>query len=186
MTEFEDALELVRFYARRIHARVYRHIALEDLMQEGVVGLLQAQQRYVPGMVPSLAKFASRRIKGAMYDFVRAQIPGPRHQLRAPEILSLDVPICGEEGDELTIGETLTSADDPERDVFRAEQSRVIASAVEELPARERLLLRRLYFEDRDVEQKDVARELGVSQSLISQLHSSALCRMRRALESCV
>jgi len=178
---------LVRFYAHRIHARVWRHIALEDLMQEGVVGLLQAQQRYVPGMVPSLAKFARRRIKGAMYDFVRAQIPGSRHQLRAPEILSLDVPICGEEGDELTIGETLTSVDDPERDVLRAEQSRVIGSAVDALPERERLVMRRLYFSGDDISyMTEVGREIGIGGSRVSQVHTKALCRMRRALEPCL
>ena len=176
---------LVRLYARRIHFRVFRHIALEDLMQEGVVGLLEAQQRYVPGMVPSLAKFASRRIKGAMYDFVRAQIPGSRHQLRAPEILSLDMPICGEEGDELTIGETLTSVDDPERDVLRAEGARVIASAVGALPERERLIMLRLYFSGDEISyMTEVGHEIGVGGSRVSQLHTKALCRLRRALES--
>lgn len=175
---------LVRLYARRIHFRVFRHVALEDLMQEGVIGLLEAQQRYVPGKVPSLAKFARRRIKGAMYDFVRAQIPGGRYQLRVPDILGLETPVFGDnDGDELTIGETLTSADDPERDAIEAERSRQLASAVDSLCERERQVIRRLYFDGNEVPyQSTVARALGVSESRISQIRTKALGELRRAL----
>ena len=184
MTEFEDAMGLVRFHAHRIHARVFRHIELADLVQEGVVGLLEAQQRYVPGKVSSLAKFASRRIKGAMYDFVRAQIPGSRYQLRAPDILSLETPVFGDnDGDELTIGETLTSADDPERDAIEAERSRQLASAVDSLCERDRQVIRRLYFDGNEVPyQSTVARAFGVGASRISQIRTKALGELRRAL----
>ena len=65
-------LPLVRHIARRIHLRP-NHPCLvehEDLVHEGVVGLLEAARRFDPGADTALSTFAYHRIRGAMLDAV--------------------------------------------------------------------------------------------------------------------
>lgn len=65
-------LPLVRHIARRIHLRP-NHPCLvehEDLVHEGVVGLLEAARRFDPGADTALSTFAYHRIRGAMLDAI--------------------------------------------------------------------------------------------------------------------
>jgi hypothetical protein len=43
-----EHLPLVRFVARRIHERLPQHVPIEDLYSAGVVGLLEANDRFDP------------------------------------------------------------------------------------------------------------------------------------------
>ena len=63
-----------------------------------------------------------------------------------------------------------------------AEQCRVLRSALEMLPEPQRSLIWEHYFKNR--EQKDIAKELRVSRSRVSQIHSSALINLRKRLEA--
>ena len=44
-----EQLPQVRYIARRIHERLPRHVLLEDLVHAGVVGLIDALQKYDTG-----------------------------------------------------------------------------------------------------------------------------------------
>jgi RNA polymerase sigma factor (sigma-70 family) len=61
----------VRAIARRVSHRVPRSIDLEDLVQAGVVGLLDAARHY-DGSVPFSA-YARLRIRGEILDYVRRE-----------------------------------------------------------------------------------------------------------------
>jgi RNA polymerase sigma factor FliA len=55
-----------------------------------------------------------------------------------------------------------------------------VRTSVEQLPARERDILQRHYYEQREFQ--DIAAELGVTKGRVSQLHARALQRVREAL----
>lgn len=59
--------QIVRRLARRLPA----HVALDDLVSAGVVGLLEALRRFDPGRGHAFATFAERRIRGAVLDELR-------------------------------------------------------------------------------------------------------------------
>src|SRR6266581_4082803 len=65
-------LYLVRAIARRVRRELAGRVELEDLEGYGMEGLLQAAARYDAGRGASFASYAGHRIRGAMYDAVRA------------------------------------------------------------------------------------------------------------------
>ncbi len=78
----EDTLEahlpLVKQIALRLAARLPASVELDDLMQAGLLGLLQARDQYDPGRGASFATYAGIRIKGAMLDELRSSDWLPR------------------------------------------------------------------------------------------------------------
>lgn len=62
---------LVKKIALYIKRRLPSHVELDDLLQSGLVGLLEARQHYKPGMGASFDTFASIRIRGAIIDSLR-------------------------------------------------------------------------------------------------------------------
>ncbi len=76
-----EHLPQVRCIARRIHDRLPSHVPLEDLIHAGVVGLIDAVEKYDPGKNVELKAYAKFRIRGAILDSLRELDWGPR-QLR--------------------------------------------------------------------------------------------------------
>jgi RNA polymerase sigma factor FliA len=64
-------LPQVRLIAKRIHGRLPAHFSLDDLISTGIIGLLQAIDRYDPAMRIQLNTFAEHRIRGAILDSLR-------------------------------------------------------------------------------------------------------------------
>jgi RNA polymerase sigma factor for flagellar operon FliA len=62
---------LVKKIALYIKHRLPSHVALEDLLQSGFVGLLEARKNFKPDMGASFDTFASIRIRGAIVDSLR-------------------------------------------------------------------------------------------------------------------
>ncbi|MAT95216.1 MAG: RNA polymerase sigma factor FliA [Halioglobus sp.] len=71
-------LPLVKKIGLHMVARLPPSIELDDLMQVGVIGLLQASTTYDPSRGASFATYAGIRIKGAMLDEVRRNDWVPR------------------------------------------------------------------------------------------------------------
>ena len=70
---------------------------------------------------------------------------------------------------------------DPLRDLLRRERLLLIADAIRSLPDRDQLLLS-LYYRD-ELTMKEVGGVLGLTESRVSQLHTSAVLRLRVTLE---
>src|SRR5438128_8222016 len=77
-----ENLAEVRHIARRIHARLPRHIPFDDLVHEGVVGLIDAVKKYDPTRSVQLRSYARNRIRGAILDSLRKSDWGSRHLRR--------------------------------------------------------------------------------------------------------
>jgi RNA polymerase sigma factor for flagellar operon FliA len=71
-------LYLVQHIAGRLVARLPAHVAKEDLISAGVVGLIDAVDRYDSSKGCSLKTYSSLRIRGAMVDELRSQDWVPR------------------------------------------------------------------------------------------------------------
>ena len=62
---------LVKKIALHLMARLPASVQLEDLMQAGMIGLLEAAQRYSSGKGATFETYAGIRIRGAMVDEIR-------------------------------------------------------------------------------------------------------------------
>lgn len=73
-----DHIDLVKRIAYHLIARLPAHTELEDLMQSGMMGLLEAAGNYDPSRGASFSTFAGIRVRGAMLDEVRRHDWTPR------------------------------------------------------------------------------------------------------------
>ncbi len=71
-------LPQVRYIAARIHERLPRNVALEDLVSAGVIGLIDAYRKFDPAKDVQFKSFAKYRIRGAILDSLRELDWGPR------------------------------------------------------------------------------------------------------------
>ncbi|MFG6158696.1 RNA polymerase sigma factor FliA [Halomonas sp. 1390] len=80
LTEY---LPMVRRQALALQVRLPASIELDDLIQAGTVGLLEAMGRFNAGQGASFATFANQRIRGAMLDELRSRDWLPRSVRRS-------------------------------------------------------------------------------------------------------
>ena len=77
-----EQLPQVRFIARRIHERLPRHVPLEDLVHAGVLGLIDALNKFDRAKHVQFASYAKFRIRGAILDSLRELDWSPRELRR--------------------------------------------------------------------------------------------------------
>lgn len=70
--QIEQHLPMVRRIALSLVVKVPASVELDDLIQAGTMGLLDALNRYRPGDGTPVAAFAAQRIRGAMLDELRS------------------------------------------------------------------------------------------------------------------
>ncbi|TVQ57735.1 MAG: FliA/WhiG family RNA polymerase sigma factor [Phycisphaerales bacterium] len=68
----------VRKIAARLHATLPRQVDLEDLVQQGYIGLVESMSRFDIDRDIKFETFSSQRIYGAMQDYLRKIDPTPR------------------------------------------------------------------------------------------------------------
>lgn len=73
-----DQLPQVHYIARRIRERLPQHVALEDLINAGVLGLIEALEKYDPAKNIQFSSYARFRIRGAILDSLREMDWSPR------------------------------------------------------------------------------------------------------------
>ncbi len=216
---------MVRRVAYRMARRLPRCVDAEDLVHIGVLGLIDAVDRYEPGRAGSFAAYARIRVQGAMVDEMRkndwvprsvrnraAKLDKARRRLqeelgRKPtrqelaDALGVDtarldrldrtadvrVLVSTEEGndDEGTVGENLQAPGlDLDEMIARQDIGDKVRAILDDLPERERLIVDLYYY--RDLNFKEIAGILGVTESRISQLHSRMKRRIRDRLAALI
>ena len=73
-----EHLPQVRYIARHIHDRLPQHVPLEDLVHAGILGLIDALQKYDSRKNVQFKTYAKFRIRGAILDSLRELDWGPR------------------------------------------------------------------------------------------------------------
>jgi RNA polymerase sigma factor for flagellar operon FliA len=67
----EDCMGLVKRIAYHLKGRLPSSVQVDDLIQSGMIGLLEAMQKYDAGQGASFETYAGIRIRGAMLDEIR-------------------------------------------------------------------------------------------------------------------
>ena len=170
----EHNLRLVVYIARRFENT---GICLEDLISIGTIGLIKAVGTYRLDKKIRLATYASRCIENEILMYIR-KTANQKAEVSLDEPINMD---C--DGNELLLSDILGTEEDMilrplEEDVDR----HVLRQALTQLPDRERELVRMRFGLDgrREQTQKEVAKQMGISQSYISRLEKRILLRLRK------
>ena len=214
-----ELLSLVRRIALHLKGRLPKNIDLDDLMQSGLEGLVQAMEAFDKTRNIPMEQFAKTRIRGAMLDDVRRMsqttrttIAFKREHSAAIEKLAIrfgrqptgkevasylgkDVDTYQKErliiagadhysSDAVEISgldndETETS---PEESLQKTELVSILKDSVADLPERAQLVLS-LYYTD-ELNLKEIAAVIEVSESRVSQILSETASKLRRKIES--
>ncbi len=67
----QENLNLVKKIAWQLHGRVQNIVEIEDLIQQGMEGLVHAAQKYSPREGVNFAQYAQLRIRGSIIDYLR-------------------------------------------------------------------------------------------------------------------
>lgn len=100
--------------------------------------------------------------------------------LKGLEIGSLHVERSEDSGDEELAYIPGSPEEDPLFRCLKGEMKQRLADAIDELPEKERMVLTLYYYEE--LTMKEIGLTLGVVESRVSQIHSSAVVRLRAAL----
>jgi RNA polymerase sigma factor for flagellar operon FliA len=101
-------------------------------------------------------------------------------ELKGLEIGSLHMERTEDSGDEELAYVPGAPEDDPLFRCLKGEMKQRLADAIDELPEKERMVLTLYYYEE--LTMKEIGLTLGVVESRVSQIHSSAVVRLRAAL----
>lgn len=101
-------------------------------------------------------------------------------ELKGLEIGSLHLERIEDSGDEELAYIPGTPDEDPLFRCLQGEMKQRLIDAIEELPEKERMVLTLYYYEE--LTMKEIGLTLGVVESRVSQIHSSAVVRLRVAL----
>ncbi|PWW36511.1 RNA polymerase sigma factor FliA [Chromohalobacter israelensis] len=83
----EQYMPLVRRHALALQVRLPASVELDDLIQAGMVGLLDALERFDTAQGASFSTFANQRVRGAMIDELRSRDWMPRSVRRSARAL---------------------------------------------------------------------------------------------------
>lgn len=224
MLNMDAAIEryspLVKRMAHHMRAKLPQSVQLDDIIQAGLIGLMDAISRFQENQGTQFETYATQRIRGAILDELRSndwlprglrrsmrEIEGAISRLeqtlgRAPteREMAKEIGITLKEyqqrlqearGYQLFHIEDFASGDDdgfldrnlPDNaanPLERLQDSRLreeLVQAIKDLPERERLLMG-LYY-DKELNFREIAAVLEVSESRVCQLHSQAVARLR-------
>ena len=106
----------------------------------------------------------------------------PVQEVAATGIAALDEMVsAGERGDGMTLGDTLATDDaGPSGHYEVAEMRRLLATSINRMPEREKLVLTLYYYEGLTL--ADIGDVLGVTESRVCQIHTKAVLHLRSRL----
>jgi RNA polymerase sigma factor for flagellar operon FliA len=220
-----ENLPMVKRIVYRIAAHLPPHVEIDDLMNAGVIGLVQAVDNFDPTLNIKLSTYASIRIRGAVLSELRSRdllSRTTRQKVREMERVTQDLEQkLGREADDEEVTQAMgleyddyfgikkmsalsfisledvgANSSDERRELLHylvdgrqsdalsltrlKEIKAALVEAITKLPEKEKLVIS-LYYQD-DLTMKETGQVLNVTESRVSQIHSKAIRRLRRAL----
>ena len=175
-TLIEHNLRLVVYIARRFENT---GINIEDLISIGTIGLIKAVGTYQPARSIKLATYASRCIENEILMYLR-KTSSQKTELSFDEPLNTDW-----DGNELLLSDILgTDGDLVMRPIEADVDRQLLRQALEKLDERERTIitLRVGLGGGEEQTQKEVADQMGISQSYISRLEKRIIQRLKKEM----
>jgi RNA polymerase sigma factor (sigma-70 family) len=175
-------VDLVNNLAKRLQRRLPPCVTFDDLRSAGMIGLIEAIDRFDASRGLELRNFAQHRISGAMLDFLRAEDPLSRAERRR----------LRDSGSTATGPVTVSLDQMPSRLWSRmvgihdhAAEASLLRSELREmrqcLSAREDRVIALLF--ESGWRNSQVAAVLKVNESRVSQIKQRALMKLRRYFE---
>lgn len=170
-------LRLVVYLAKRFENT---KINLEDLVSIGNIGLIKAINTFKSDKNIKLATYASRCIENEILMFIR------KHNRKRNE-LSMDEPLNVDwDGNKLLLIDVL-SVDEKEvyRDIEHEVDIDILKKCMGKLNTREKSIIELRYGMESnkdELTQKEVADELGISQSYISRLEKKIIKKLKKEM----
>ena len=163
-------------------AKMYYHpkVELLDLIQEGNLGLIEAVDRFNPEMGLRFSTFAVWWIRKRILHYLG----------RGEDLVRLDTPIKGEEGEALCLGDTIMdeetilggpACEGQDMQLEQEESRQQMLKRIERLSKREKEVLMMLYgvTEERALTPQEVAERLGVFPRSVRRIRDKALRRLK-------
>lgn len=173
----EHNLRLVVYIAKKFeNSGVY----IEDLVSIGTIGLIKAVNTYNPEKNIKLATYASRCVENEILMHLR-KVNHQRMDVSLDEPLNIDW-----DGNELLLSDVLGSDGLEINDnVEQEDEKRILYECMNELNNRERLIMHMRFgmCGEEEHTQKEVADELGISQSYISRLEKRIILKLKKDIE---
>ena len=190
--EEEEALELARFGDEIAKNKLIEHnlrlvvflakkyentgIDLEDLVSIGTIGLIKGINTYKMGKNIKLATYASRCIDNEILMFLR------KNKKRRGEISFEDSLSYDSEGNELHLEDILGTDDDVvTRGLEEETERKILYQELTKLNNRDKEIMSMRYglLGKREMTQKEVAENLGISQSYISRIEKKVINKLK-------
>lgn len=221
-----DFVPIVNTIARRLEIYASSSYGFEDLVSVGLMGLLDAIEKFQPGKGAIFKTYAWHRIRGAILDEIRAldwvprsirdkasQLEKAYHTVRqrtgraaeefevaeelgisqqqlqetlaevgCTSILTIEDLMTDEENEEI-VNDWLADpyAVDVQEQVELQENKEILAESIDQLPEKEKLVVSLYYNEEATMQ--EISLILGITVGRVSQLHSSAIVRLRNTLK---
>jgi RNA polymerase sigma factor (sigma-70 family) len=134
-----------------------RQTDYKDLVQTGVLGLMDAIRQFDPARRVPFTSYARIRIRGTIFDSLH----------HADWLLTK------------RFTDRRTSSDDPYREARLSQARRIIMDGINRLTEQERKVLLLYYFDDHEYTMEQVGKKLGVSESRISQILKTGLMHLK-------
>ena len=175
-TLIEHNLRLVVYIAKKFENT---KVGLEDLVSIGTIGLIKAINTFNPEKNIKLATYASRCIENEILMYLRKN-----HNTKAE--VSIDEPLNVDwDGNELLFSDVLGTDDDiTSRRMEENTDKQLLSIALHKLSPREKKIMQmRFGLSNTDEKtQKEVADELGISQSYISRLEKRIISKLKKEI----
>jgi RNA polymerase sigma factor FliA len=217
---------LVKRLAHHLVSKLPPSVQVDDIIQAGMMGLMDAANRYEKEHGTQFETYATQRIRGAMLDELRQNDWMPRavrssqrsiekamsgleqrlgraatdsemanelhmtigqyHELlneaRGCQLLHLDE-LGGGDGEEQYLDRHRTDDDgDPSSQLEDQRFRGALVDAIDHLPEREKMVMG-LYYEQ-DLNFREIAAAMGVTESRVCQIHTQAVARIRTKLKN--
>ena len=152
---------------------------LEDLISIGSIGLIKAINSYKSDKNIKIATYASKCIENEILMHIR-KISKVKNEISMDEPLSIDG-----EGNELVLADVLQNdIDTPQEDFEQSAEKQILWHVINSMNEREQeiMCLRFGLRGHEEQTQKEVADNLGISQSYISRLEKKIVNRIRKEM----
>ena len=216
----QQCLPMVKKIALHMASFLSSEISRDDLIQAGMIGLIEAASRYDPSRNIPFEQFAKVRIRGAVIDELRqwdwrsrsdrehghhikkviSKLQGTLDRAPSEKEIAAELGVSVERYHRMLLGNNAGSlisldvlmqkdvnvievSDDDSVEVVAmgGEQKKALMQALKTLPEREQQLLNLYYVHELNM--KEVAQALELTEARISQLHRQAVLRLRALLD---
>jgi len=183
-------LPLVRRIAWHIHGSMSSLVEVEDLIQVGLVALIEAAAGFEDRGQVTFEQYLATRLRGAMIDELRRQATTTRGAMRRRKAYQEAISdyanaeaVRFDSIDDTYSDESpwfMSDAPSAFDQLAESDQREALIAAIAELPEREQQVIQLYYVEELNLE--EIGQVLGVGAARICQIKASAHARLKKGL----